>query len=384
MPNISVTNLSTTSLMLPGLYLTDPVAPGTTATFNVPDSDEYLGLPAIVTLIANGVIRVETSTDDTTLRPVPVYTTAALPAASTFPSGTIVWDSTRMKLVVSFNDVWRDETVVIAGTVAALGALTNVPTNAIAFATDTLTLMRYNGANFVTCSLSNPAGFNAGLPANPHFVGQLAYNTTTQALMVCVGAGSPGTWDVVFTAPVGTTGAPPATPAVPVAGNIYFNSTTNRLSLHDGAAWMHLPVAHYDTAANIALVAGAGTYVGEFGWASDTNRLAVCVVDTTPGPAVWFNETTIGMYAGGAAHAYTGAMVFDPTGFIGTMANHGRFSVYNGAAWVPSEVVVPGYANVAALPVVGDVPEGTLALDLTGGAGARLYAKIGAAWVTDL
>jgi len=392
MPNINVTNLSTTSLMLPGLYHTDPVAPGTTATFDVPDTAEYIGLAVIQTLITNGVIRVETSTDDTALRPVPVYTTAALPAASTFPSGTLVWDSTRMKLVASYNDVWRDETVVIAGTAAALGVLTNVPDNAIAFATDTLTLMRYAPAPvsaFVPCSLSNPAGVNAGLPANPHFVGQLAYNTTTQALMVCTAApAGVGVWQTVFTAPTGTTGAPPTTPAVPVAGNIYFNTTTNRLSLHDGTAWMHLPVAHFDTAANIALVAGAGTYVGEFGWASDTNRLAVCVTDTTPGPAVWFNETTVGMYAGGATHAYTGAVVFDPTGFINTMANHGSFSVYNGAAWVPSEVVVPGYANVAALPVVGDVAEGTLALDLTGGAGARLYAMIlvGAVptWVTDL
>jgi hypothetical protein len=271
---------------------------------------------------------------------------------------------------------------------AALVVAGNVPDNAIAFNTDALTLMRYAPApvsDFMTCSLSNPANVAAGVPAGIHFVGQLAYNTTTQALMVCTAAPlGVGVWDTIFTAPVGTTGAPPATPAVPVAGNIYFNTTTNRLSLHDGAAWMHLPVAHFDTAANIALVAGAGTYVGEFGWASDTNRLAVCVVDTVPGPAVWFNETTVGMYAGGATHAYTGAVVFDPTGFIGTMANHGSFSVYNGAAWVPNEVVVPGYANVAALPVVGDVPEGTLAIDLTGGAGARLYAKIGAAWVTDL
>ena len=383
MPTLNISNLSTSVLALPGGYYTDPVAPGATVAITVDDTDEFLGLEAIVHLIAAGIIRIETSTDDPNLRPVLVYTTVTLPAASTVADGTLVWDSTRMKLIVAYGDVWRDETVVIAGTVAALGALANVPTNAIAFATDSLTLMRYNGAAFVTCSLSNPAGVNAGLPANPHFVGQLAYNSTTQSLLVCTAAGSPGTWDTVFVAPTGTTGAPPADAAA-LAGGAYFNTTTNRLSLHDGAAWVHLPVAHFNTAANIALVAAAGGHVGEFGWASDTNRLAVCVTDTTPGPAVWFNETTVGMYAGGATHAYTGATVFDPTGFINTMVNHGRFSVYNGAAWVPSEVVVPGYAGVGLLPVVGDVPEGTLAIETTGGAGARLYAKIGVLWVTNL
>jgi len=379
MPTLHITNLSTAVLALPGGFYTDPVAAGATVDVTVDDTDAFLGLEAVSGLIARGIIRVESSTDDPNLRPVLTYTTAALPAAANFPDGTLVWDTTRQKLIVSYSDVWRDETVVIAGTTVALAALTNLPTNAIAFNTDSLTLQRYNGAAWVSCSLSNPAASQAGLPANPHFEGQLTYNDTTQSLLVCTTAGSPGTWDSVFVAPTGTTGAPPADAAA-LAGGAFFNTTTNRLSLHDGAAWVTLPVAHYDTAANIAVAAGAVVTAGQMGWATDTNRLAVYT------GAAWFNETTVGMYAPAAGHVYNGAIVFDDTGFVNTMANHGTLRVYSTAlaAWTPSVVVVPGYAGIPALPVVGDVPNGTLAIETTGGAGARLYAKIGGAWVTDL
>jgi hypothetical protein len=379
MPTIFVSNLTASPFALSGGYYTAPIAPGQTVSFTVEDTDEFIGSTSIAAAIAAGRISVETSTSDASIRPIPVYTTVTLPAATAFASGTLVWDSTRMKLLASVSNVWRDQTTVIAGTTAALAALTNIPTNAIAFNTETLALQqRTAGGAWLSCSLANPAASQAGLPANPHLEGELTRNDTTQSLLVCTTAGSPGTWDSVFVAPTGA-GAAPAEAAT-ATGGAYFDTNYNRLAFRVGANWVHLPVTHYDTAANIEVLRAADgvATAGQYGWANDTNRLAVYT------GAAWFNETTVGMYAGGATHAYTGAIVFDPTGFIGTMAGNGSLSVYNGAAWVPSRVVVPGYAGVPALPVVGDVPVGTLVLETTGGAGARLYAKIGAAWVTNL
>jgi hypothetical protein len=170
-----------------------------------------------------------------------------------------------------------------------------------------------------------------------------------------------------------------------VTGGAYFNTTNSRLSFYNGAAWVDLPVTHFDSTANIAIAAGAVTTVGQWGWDNVTNRPAVCINATGP---VWYNETTVGMYAPANAHAYVGAAVFDPTDFIGTMVGSGRFMVCTTdatpgpAVWRPSAVVVPVAAGAPAN--AADYPEGTLIIDSTGGAGTTLYAKIGAAWVNNL
>jgi len=400
MPTINVTNLTSAVLALPGGFYTSPVAPGATVSFDVPDFDEFIGRVAIRNLLVAGSIGVLNSALDAEVRPVPTYTTAQLAGTVTptlFPTGTVVYDSTRMSPVVDALDIatglvdsWQPQITVIAGTSAALAALIalgNVPTNALAFNTDTATLVRNNGTAFVSCNLSTVITSQAGLPANPHVDGQLTYNETTQSLLVCTTAGAPGTWDTVFVAPTGTTVAPPAEAAT-VTGGAYFNTTTNRLSFRVGANWLHLPVAHYDTAANIAAVAGAGKYIGEFGWASDTNRIEICAVDTTPGPAVWYNETTVGMYAPAAGHAYNGAVIFDGTDFINTTLGQGTLRVYSGAAvaWLAPQTVVPIVPQVADLPAVADVPVGYMVLVNAGVGvpGTTLYTKIGAAWVTGL
>jgi hypothetical protein len=390
MPTISVTNLTARAFPLPGGFYTSLVLPGTTVTFSVKDSDEFLGIPAVATMIAAGAIGVVPSTADASIRPVPVYTTITLPATTTYPTGTLVWDSTRMTTVADISDIWRPHTVVIAGTAAQLGALTNVPTNALAFCSDigTGTLVRYTGAAWVACNLSLPITSQAGLPANPHVDGQLTYDETLQALFVCTTAGSPGTWDSVFVAPTGTTGAPPAEAAT-VTGGVYFDTSTSHLAFRVGTAWLHLPVVNYATAAAVEAIRTADAVVttGQFGWASDLNRIAVYNAVGAPlGP--WITDTTVGMYVPGAPHVYNGAIIHDPTGFINTMLNQGTLRVYSTAAvaWMPNSIVAPTYANVGAFPAVGDVPEGSLAIDASavGVPGTVLYAKIGAAWVAAL
>jgi hypothetical protein len=380
MPTISVTNNTATAMTLPGLDYTSPVPAGGTVSFYVEDSDEYVGRSIIVSMIASGYIRVELTTDDVELRPIPSFTTLLLPVASTYPSGTVVFDSTRMKPIVSFGDIWRYQTTVTAGTTAALNALTNTPTNAIAYSTDAATLVRYDGANFVSCSLSTPCNVQAGVPAG--VAGQLSYNTTTQSLMCYTGAA----WDSICVAPTGA-GAAPADAAA-VAGGMYWDTVTNRLTLHNGAAWMNLPVVTRDTAANLDTLRGAVATAGQVGWSTDSNRLVVYT------GAAWFDEATVGMKDTGAATVGNGVIVLDPTGFANAQVGRGRFQIYNtaafgGAAWVPYSPVVRTAANLAAFPVVVDVPEGTLVVNIMGDTAgapgvpgtAYLYTKVGAAWV---
>jgi hypothetical protein len=388
MPNITVYNLTAAQLVLPSGYCTVTLPAGGSNTFAVPDVDEFRGITTISDLVDAGYISIEASTDSASVRPVPTYTTTELGTtvpATLFPSGTIVYDETRMSPVAAVTDIWRNHTTVVAGDTVALGLLTNVPTNAVAFDTTLATLVRYNGTAWVTCHLSTAISAQPGVPG-AGVAGDLTYDTTAQALMICTNAVGP-VWDTVFTAAVGTTVAPPVE-ATTATGSAYYNTTTRRLSLRVGAAWVHLPVVHYATAAAIAAVPDAAAHVGEFGWASDTNRLAVCVTDATPGPAVWFNETTVTIDAPGAGHAYNGAVIFDGTGFINTMAARGQLRVYSQAAavWRQAQKVLPVVNLVGDLPAVADVPVGYMVLVRAGVGipGTTLYTKIGAAWVTGL
>lgn len=375
MPTISVTNNTATALMLPGLDYTSPVPAGGVVSFYVEDSDEYIGRSLIVSMIASGYIRVETTTNDVELRPVPTFTTVLLPAASNYPSGTVVFDSTRMKPIVSFNDIWRYQTTVTAGTTAALNALADTPANALAYSTDANTLMRATGGagTFVACSLSTPCNIQAGVPAG--VAGQLSYNTTTQSLMCYTGAA----WDTICVAPTNAGAAPPE--AAAVAGGMYWDSVTNRMTMHNGAAWMNLPVVTRDTLVNLGTLRGAVATAGQVGWSTDSSRLVVYT------GAAWFDEATIGMKATGAATVGNGVIVLDPTGFANAQVGRGRINVYNtaafgGAAWVPYSPVVRTCANLAGRPVVADVPEGTLLVQLDGnGTLTYLWVKVGLVWV---
>jgi hypothetical protein len=386
MPNISVTNNSSSLLALPGGFYTSPVMPGATVTFSVDNTEDFTGLSSVVALVAAGTIWISTDSSAAEERPLPCYTTAELAGtvpATLFPSGTIVYDETRMSPVASVTDIWRDHTTVVAGTTVALAALTNVPTNAIAFDTTLVTLVRYNGAAWVICHLSPVISAQAGVPG-AGALGDLTYDTTAQAVMVCTNAVGP-VWDTVFTAPVGTTVAPPAEAAT-ATGGAYYNTTTHRLSLRVGTAWVHLPVAHFDTAANINTARGAVVTAGQWGWATDLNRIALYNNLGAPGP--WFTETTVTRDVPGAGHAYNGAMIFDATGFINTMANHGQLRVYSLAAtaWRPAQKVLPVVNLVGDLPAVGDVPVGYMVLVRAGVGipGTTLHTKIGAAWVTGM
>jgi hypothetical protein len=97
-------------------------------------------------------------------------------------------------------------------------------------------------------------------------------------------------------------------------------------------------------------------------------------------------ETTVGMYATGAAATLHGAVVRDPTGFANAEVGRGFLAVYDtghagGAAWEPVDYIVPAYANVGAFPVAADVPEGTLAYDQAGAGGDYLHIRVaGPAW----
>lgn len=386
MPNITVYNLTAAPLVLPSGYCTVTLPSNGSTTFDVPDVDEFRGMTSISSLLDSGYISIEAAVDSANIRPVPTYTTTEMGTtapATLFPSGTLAYDETRMSPVAAVTDIWRNHTTVVAGTTGVLAGLTNIPTNAVAFDTTLATLVRYNGTAWVTCHLSTVISEQAGVPG-AGVVGDLTFNTTTQALLVCTNAVGP-VWDTVFTAAVGTTGAPPAEAAT-ATGAAYYNTTTRRLSLRVGAAWVHLPVAHFDTAANINTARGAVVAVGQFGWATDLNRVALYNNLGAPGP--WFTEQTVGMYAPGAGHAYNGAVVQDPTGFINTMANRGQFRVYSLAAtaWRQAQPVLPLVNLVGDLPAVGDVPAGYMVLVRAGVGipGTTLYTKIGAAWVTGL
>jgi hypothetical protein len=328
MPTISVINLSTSPLALPGNVYTSVVASGETVSFDVDDLDEFLGLSSVADLITRALIRVETATTDTNWRPTPSYTNALLPTDATV--GMVVFNST-------------------SGT-----------------------LVRWSGAAWVALSLSNPVNIQVGLPAGT--AGQLSYNSTTQSLMLYTGAA----WDTVFVAPESTIGAPPATAAA-IDGGAFYATDLGRLAFYDEVAtqWAQVPTTSYATAANIEVARGAVTTAGQFGWASDTNRMAVYT------GAAWFNETTVGMYAPGGATAANGVVVYDSTGFANLQAGYGVLRVYNaaypgGAAWAPVLYVAPSYAT-GALPVVGDVPVGTVVYDTTKN---KLQVSTAAGWET--
>jgi hypothetical protein len=94
MPNVSVTNLTGTPVVLAGGFYTAPIDGGVTVTFEVPDTDEFLGLDSIVSQVAAGYIRVTRVAADSETRPLPVFTNvAAFPPAANFPQGTMIMDA---------------------------------------------------------------------------------------------------------------------------------------------------------------------------------------------------------------------------------------------------------------------------------------------------
>lgn len=389
MPNISVTNNSSSLLALPGGFYTSPVLPGATVTFSVDNTEDFTGLTAVVALAAAGTIWISTDSSAAEERPLPCYTTAELAGtvpATLFPSGTVVYDETRMSPVASVTDIWRDHTTVVASDTAGLAALIaggNVPLNAIAFNTDTATLVRNNGTAFVSCNLSTAISVQAATPV-AGVLGDLTYSTNTQALMVCTNPAGP-VWDTVFVAPVNAAPATPPPSAATVTGGVYYNTDTSRLSFRVGSNWVDLPVTHFATTAAmeaIRVVAPVNT-AGQHGWDSDLNRFSVY-----PGGALaaWINETTVGMYAPATHNLSVGVTIFDPTGFVGTMATYGALRVCTDIAvptWVPSTVVLPVVDLVGDLPVPADVPIGYMALVRAGQGppvipGGTLY------WVKDV
>ncbi len=109
MSDISVRNLSTSTLTLPGGYYVNTLAPGELVTFDVLDTDNFTQDPRVLALETAGTIRLVRSTEDYQGRPMPVYTTSTLPAASAVAAGTVVWNSTTKAFNESDGTSW-DET----------------------------------------------------------------------------------------------------------------------------------------------------------------------------------------------------------------------------------------------------------------------------------
>jgi hypothetical protein len=59
MPNVTVYNLTANPLTLPGGHYTSIVAPGSHATFSVPDLDEYVESASFAAMVASGYLRWE-------------------------------------------------------------------------------------------------------------------------------------------------------------------------------------------------------------------------------------------------------------------------------------------------------------------------------------
>jgi len=62
MPNITVYNLHSSPLTLPGGHYTSAIVAGGSATFNVPDIDEFVEESRFASLLSSGYVRWEAST----------------------------------------------------------------------------------------------------------------------------------------------------------------------------------------------------------------------------------------------------------------------------------------------------------------------------------
>lgn len=365
MPNISVKNLYTTPITIPGNYYTEAIAVGATVTFDVPDTDEFVGDSDVADMVSDGQIEIIYTTDDVSDRPLATAATANLPAATSVADGTPYWDIDRERVVTQYGDAWVAEPTVTADTTANLAALTP-PEKCVAYNTDLDTLVYFTTAGgWVSLSLSNPATVGAGVPAGA--TGRLAYNTTTEEFTVYDGAA----WVSIMVGASGTIAVPAATAAA-LAGGMYWNTDTNRFSVHDGANWIHHNVVTRDTTVNIAAI--VNPIAGNIAWDTTLNRFSIYT------GAAWDAETTVGMYDTATATDLHGVVVRDPTGFANNEVGRGALSVYDtaaagGAAWVPVDFIVPAYANVGAFPVAADVPEGTLAYDQAGAGGDFLHIR---------
>jgi hypothetical protein len=170
----------------------------------------------------------------------------------------------------------------------------------------------------------------------------------------------------------GTIAAPPAS-ASALAGGLYWNTDTNRLSTHNGTNWINYNVVSRDTDVNIAAI--ANPVDGNVAWSTDRERLAIY-----DGVGAWEQEASVGMYNPGGATALNGVIISDPTGFANLEVGRGALQVYDtaafgGAAWLGVDYIIRAYATPAAFPVPADVPEGTLAYDQSGAAGKYLHIR---------
>ena len=150
MAQITVQNLTNSTLSLPGLRYTSALGPNASATFDVPNTDEFLSHTTMQKLIDEGIVSVKLTSSDALLRPLQVWTTTTLPSAGGVVSGTVVWDSTERTFKVSDGSAWSpmiDGTAVLA-TVGATDIpayrLTGYDTNALLVASPTST-ERYAG-----------------------------------------------------------------------------------------------------------------------------------------------------------------------------------------------------------------------------------------------
>jgi len=106
MPNVSVTNLYSGALVVPGGYYANAIQPGATATFDVIDTDEFVNDPRVEAEVTAGRIRIVLAATDTQDRPFPSYPTATLPAANAVAANTVMVDSTTGELVISDGTAW--------------------------------------------------------------------------------------------------------------------------------------------------------------------------------------------------------------------------------------------------------------------------------------
>lgn len=127
MPDITVRNLTANTITVPGGYYVGSIGPQQSATFDVPETDEYAQDSRIVALVAAGTIRLVYDSDDSQDRPMPVYTTALLPTAADVTAGTMVWNSTTKTINVTDGTNWDELAAGSSATVTA--AATAIATN---------------------------------------------------------------------------------------------------------------------------------------------------------------------------------------------------------------------------------------------------------------
>jgi hypothetical protein len=106
MPNLTIYNLHSTPIVVSGGYYVATIGVGKNAEITVPDAQEFLDDERISTLVDGGYILVEYSSSDSEDRPLMVYTSTTLPAANKFTAGSMVWNSTTRKLLVSDGSSW--------------------------------------------------------------------------------------------------------------------------------------------------------------------------------------------------------------------------------------------------------------------------------------